>query len=1094
MRKWLFIGMAALAAFGCTRGVELEQEVDVPEGRVEISFTVTSDQLSTKALGEESQLENMYVAVFGGSGYLKEYTEATRTATGTYEYTFQDNDGNDVTKVVDQFTYTFSLPITNSSRRIHLIGNGPASIPFGRDYDVLPSILGDKETGFWQMVTLANVSALQDSDGNYLCPDGNGGYRKREYPTDPYVPTNELDSKFTNVPLIRNWAKIELTAASPDSSHFTPYSFAVVNVPKQGTLVPYGGDKGFITNYKDLSFDKLRKSPYNYAGNLPASVEFDHSIPDTNSFKNPTSSLLNPDGRVKAYSATHDADDPMYAAYLYERPVPDGTIEPTYLIIYGNYYRADDPALTQAEKDAGGVMCYYKVDLMSGGQYYPVLRNFKYQVRIDEISSRGHKTPEAAAAAAGSADVSADVNASHLPDISDGKRRMAIQPYMSKTFIKAQPKKEQLYVVFYDDITGENPKPNMEPESVYWELDPETAGIIKDVEIGDPVGLDEHGNAPDNYGWRPISFAIASQEEARARTQTLRIKCLSKRYPQPGDPKESPLYREIVISLLPTQTMRVSCGDERVLLVKGTKQRIDVAVPDGLVESMFPLNFKIEAKNRSLTPDNSVAGNVLPVVSDTSIIDKSKQSFYFQRTLTWEEYNRIPSKLDYEDETRWRTFSSHFKTNCAQSATEVYVANEFFHTTHTEFTNFESFSDPRFTTSIPREVGGTVSVSAGMMLESENYQEVRLALSNLVPADGSPLQEVSEGVYSFQPTVQNMSFDFKTTTADGDVSVTLTTTDGSYEPVTLVPWRFSNVGFVDGMIMPGDASKFSHVAWGRVNSAGSSDNQVLLGFNTDTRNPHPKVRLNASSGGLNIPASYASADGYDLSTQHKSTYSGMDTYHWAELDTKNGSTQPVSLTLSSNGYVEESVSAGRLKGGLYTVDVNSSGVWTKFINDNCVLTQDVTQNQVKGSFALSITSADAGKTISKHSPSNGIMLPAGGHYTLEADVTSTNSDVYLYYAQITYYTPSGGAPLKPRSVEPDGEGNYYGYSGNNAEFIWNLPLDGTSGKLYMNAFSDKDIVITRVILRGIHGVLIDEGDTGGGDVDFGDGLGEGGEL
>ena len=46
----------------------------------------------------------------------------------------------------------------------------------------------------------------------------------------------------------------------------------------------------------------------------------------------------------------------------------------------------------------------------------------------------------------------------------------------------------------------------------------------------------------------------------------------------------------------------------------------------------------------------------------------------------------------------------------------------------------------------------------------------------------------------------------------------------------------------------------------------------------------------------------------------------------------------------------------------------------------------------------------------------------------------------------------------------------------------------------MNPYSDKGIVVTRVILRGFHGKLYSNGDLGDGDFGFGDDIGDGGRL
>ena len=44
------------------------------------------------------------------------------------------------------------------------------------------------------------------------------------------------------------------------------------------------------------------------------------------------------------------------------------------------------------------------------------------------------------------------------------------------------------------------------------------------------------------------------------------------------------------------------------------------------------------------------------------------------------------------------------------------------------------------------------------------------------------------------------------------------------------------------------------------------------------------------------------------------------------------------------------------------------------------------------------------------------------------------------------------------------------------------------------AYADRDIGISGIVMRGFRGILNSTGDTGGGDVDFGGDLGDGGKL
>ena len=79
MRKFFpHIFILLLALLACTREADYVPvgEDGAPDGRVTVTFSVlTEHNPDTKALGEETNLntDRMYLAVFGGSGYFKEY-------------------------------------------------------------------------------------------------------------------------------------------------------------------------------------------------------------------------------------------------------------------------------------------------------------------------------------------------------------------------------------------------------------------------------------------------------------------------------------------------------------------------------------------------------------------------------------------------------------------------------------------------------------------------------------------------------------------------------------------------------------------------------------------------------------------------------------------------------------------------------------------------------------------------------------------------------------------------------------------------------------------------------------------------------------
>ena len=613
-----------------------------------------------------------------------------------------------------------------------------------------------------------------------------------------------------------------------------------------------------------------------------------------------------------------------------------------------------------------------------------------------------------------------------------------------------------------------DPLPNLLDTCVTWELIPEDAGIIKNVKIHKAVDYNPDTEPkPDNYGWRTITYEIASPGEARARTQTLRVQCKT----DPYNKEESYLYREIVLSLLPIQPMRVSCGDNPVLKTSGQKVKVDVSIPDGLVESMFPLAFNIEAEKLTLTADNTETQIVMPVLSGPSQTGTGKNAFYFQRTVTWDEYKKIKSELDYEHESRWRTFSSYFKTNCDESATKIYVGNSYFEPGETDFVNFESFKDPKFITSIPYTKNAPVKVSASMMLKRDSYEEtVFLELKNLKPSDPTWLPDAS-GKYAYKPQAQDMVFDLLTTETGGDVSVKLSTDNGVYEPATLAPWHFTNVSFVDAVPMPVTSGKSSNVAYGYVNSS-SGSKTVLFGFSTDRDNMTPTVKIIPGEGGINIPSDYIK--GYDVSKLHSKTinpYTGADNYFWAEMTTNKDQqiTSKVSFVLSSVGYVEEPVEAGRFNGNIFTWNFTSD----KWKTDK--LWYEETKTDVSYSSYLGV----GFNTISSVDGS-GVRLNKGGTYEISAEVYKKSGNVHtdtecdLYCVIIEYAKDSNNIPSIPKSVEepmiPE-EGVYYQYLGSENQYLWTFPRGTKSARLTLKASASRDIVIKRIIGKAFRGSL-----------------------
>ena len=1051
MKKRILILFAALLGLiSCSREPEgvvrttPQDDASVEGLPVTIEFTIPGFAPSTRALEDCGELHSLHLAVFGGSGYLKEYVQANHVRTEDYTYQMEDKEGNLVPHTVPCYTYTVTLSLAESPRTVHFLGNGPTVLPFGYDTAVLPiQLSGAGEMGYWQKLYLPDgIRAKRNAEGYFIDSDGNvipeGGRG--------YIADDDTEAAFQGIPLVRNWAKVVLRAENdPENdvdSFFTPYSFAMVNVPSRGTMVPYSAKTGFITNYQALSFPELEATEY--PGNLIVGTTFDSTIPKTEDFQAPL-------GAGVAEAGTG-------AAYLYERPEPTDNIPPTYVIVYGHYRNPDD---LEHEGDY-----FYKVDLMEtekevvagetiwNSRYYPIYRNFKYQIVIRKVLSQGHATPQAAALSAGSADVSADVTTSHLADLSDGAGRLIVTPWLAHTFSEENGEDhpvDVLHVFFTQQPDG---SPDMDPSSVKAELLPAEDGgpdLIYGLSIGAP------SEETDNHGWRQVTFCTQAPGRT-VRTQVIRIT---------GTHNYGRLYRDVTISVNPIQPMVVTCTRPHITALKGMDQSVVVQIPDGLVESMFPLEFIIEAEDMTLTPDNTAADNNLPVVYGTSISETEgyagKQAFQFKRTVSWDEYLHLMRHEDENNQT-WRTFTCWFKTNRDDNATRVWVYNPFFRKASDRFenTHFKLFQNLSFTTPIPEEENAEITLHFEMVEDTygvypEDYPVITVAPGGLrLMGDGFTPGDVP-GTYNFKPTGHSVDLTFVTTSNYPDeYSVDLTAED--YTPGHVHTYRFPMAKFLDGHPMSNGQSwksnAWSNVAWGYINNANGKN--VLFGYKDDPDK-------------LNTPVTVTIKNGLNFSkevnpTGLRSPYADTG-YHEIEFTVKGGDAD-VESTLSSPGYIVETIRTGRFVGNIRTI----SSLKTKpFATNN-----SYGFTMAHPTFEFSEDNGKVRVTFSEISaePNGKIVFQAGGTYTMT--VESLISAQTLFYMDM-WFQASGATVAAPAAFENISAGEITRYPGSNNQYVWSIPRGQSSASVTFRAPETKDIVLDNLYIKAYNGYLKENG-------------------
>lgn len=698
MRKLIAYITALLLAASCVS--ELEQGGTAVDSSLEgapvtITFCVPDIPIlpATKSLDTQGDItdtpyldpDKLYVVVCGGSQSIK-YIRKAKLKEGTPKtvevpekyYPSTEGDRN-----VSLYEFEVQLELYDFPRTIHFLGNVDENqlITGSYTYNSLPNLLSyENKQAYWQRLEVPRIEAEINPVTQERIQKEDGTYQASE----------ETLEYFKYIPLIRNFAKIQVTNAS-ESFHL--HSYAVVYTPKRGSVVPYRSNEAvkenrfdfnpgsgyLLSGYEKSSFEDL-ETGINYLGNMPSGVALNKNIPPASEFLTPSTS----NGRVLLYNP----EDAEQGFYIYERGIPsdENRIDPTFIIICG-YFEEDDQTYY-----------YYRLDLMESkvvedqtvSRYYPIYRNFRYKIQLNRISSEGVLDPEAAVNSSSVKDISADYSMRHLSDISNGTTRLVVEPFMTRTYSgpAEEGKYYELYARFFDNMTSD--VPNID-QVVKVELVPMTDDSDDILILYD----DDETPVPTGGYFFPVAETVGGVEGIRtirfntveplAETKTQKIRISGHK---PGNHPDLRLYREVEITLQNKQPLTVTCTNPVATSVN-TPVTVDIQIPSVLSESMFPLEFIVEPEDMSLTPDTSKNIN-MPVASGRSIATsesafKNTPAFYYIRTLTWDEFSKLSVSGDNK-----RTFSCFFKTNRDISATTIWVYNEYFYKGKASFKNQNS--------------------------------------------------------------------------------------------------------------------------------------------------------------------------------------------------------------------------------------------------------------------------------------------------------------------------------------------------------------------------------------------------------------------
>ena len=719
----------------------VNQPAELPTGVIGSKATITfstADLMEAETRGvvdPNVEVNTLHLIVFDENGMLVEVCQATELGSS-------DHDGHEGGR-----HYTVTLTLTDEPRIIHYVANCPVDqVEYGHETSVIGNMFVDRngsegaqteyETSYWARIKVPFIHVVENE---VVQSDG----------TKKIVVSlhSSIVDKFMHVPLLRNYAEITVTDSTDNTFIFE--GFTVYNLLNRGTIAPYNSNTQEFQSFIDTvpETQAIRNylypeiSGFGYEGHALTSAKL-----ITDFIRYDKADETNGEGKagdIKIYNP----GDPFY---VYERKVSVMTDEeekwresPPHIIIKGRY-NGGQPAT------ASSPVYYYKMDLVytetdaSGFEeikYYNILRNFMYQFNLRDVHDEGYKTLAEAVAGAAGNNISGSSSTSKLTNVSDNMGRLWVS-YTDTTLVtgNAVSLKYKYVPNYYEDPN------NVQNNQVIFE------NVEGDVITGIVVAGNDIIQDGPWKGYREVTVSVKNPD-AITHQQTLSLKT-----------KSASLNRQIRYTLRQKFTMEVECTP-KVLGSMKQPVTVDIKLPAGLTDDMFPLMLNMETYDRTLSPNavgNGATG--IPVTAGTSIIDvegrRGTLSYYYTVTIpTFDAYKALPN------DGNMKVYSTYWLTNMAANASTIYVDNKYFNQAHDSWLNYKYEFSNESCSSSAVGVGQDVTISF-MMADGAINKEVTISLVGMTYNGATEMK--------YTPTSKSVTISgFKTTTATEPVSFTL---------------------------------------------------------------------------------------------------------------------------------------------------------------------------------------------------------------------------------------------------------------------------------------------------------------------------------
>lgn len=653
-RLTTYIAVAASLALGACSEETLRPDVPDADGGegVRVSIAIPDmPRLATRAFGD-TPAADLKLTVF-------EF-EMGSDPTNTFLTKIYKAETLTQTNVANGATVDFrinDLLMTESPRVLHFV--------------VAPQHLDARYAS--EAVVFSNLSVRDNSQAYWGRVEFPNGYGTVDNDMKPQL-TDEAKQKLTGVNVLRNFAKVSVEVAIAATSNFQLTGFELVNVPTSGTVAPYNSGRQEFPQMFDDAGTMLGYLAV--AGNGSGQQGYSGIMPANCGFRN----------LEENFSPVADGGRPAWStrdAYLYEHPFE--STRRTYVILQGNYR----PTTTDAWQT-----CYYKIDLVrlneeSGmTEYYDILRNYDFHINVTGVSAPGASTASEAISGVSYNNISADVDARDMLQISDGANIVEV----SKTNIIFTNTTPVEFLYRYSPVGG------FSSETTNAKL--HTNGLNAGDVIASVTDPEVYTDA-DGVVWVKRVITPKPIPEAGTREQSFYV------VDADGLGREIRLVAHVPYDYSDIEVYPGSengrptsaAGQGTVSPLSGQPFTVYFNLPAGMPEAMFPLTFILESNRQNM--ENNPIGTLVVTSGQTGFPTTEVYEvprIKYRKTVSYAEYlyktdannnlitdgaGNYVENTDHTVRCRFRTINSLAELPGAPTQTVTYllISNDYFNCT-----------------------------------------------------------------------------------------------------------------------------------------------------------------------------------------------------------------------------------------------------------------------------------------------------------------------------------------------------------------------------------------------------------------------------